>query len=142
LKHSEEYFCCSKKGLLEECYPSLRLNIWCYPTLRVLTISCVQYFGEWFGVLLVRLRVITEVIFADLFRNLTIGIIYFSLSKEWNNFLVHFAFFLKGKKGVAHFRLNYETLCSEFSENNWIFQFLSEKYPIEKKTSVETKLRK
>jgi hypothetical protein len=30
----------------------LRNNIWCYPTSRVLTISCIQYFGEWFGLLL------------------------------------------------------------------------------------------
>jgi hypothetical protein len=41
------------QALFEECYPSLRINIWCYPTSRVLTISCVQYFGEWFGLFLV-----------------------------------------------------------------------------------------
>jgi hypothetical protein len=40
------------QALLEECYPSLRINIWCYPTSSFLTISCVQYFGEWFGLFL------------------------------------------------------------------------------------------
>ena len=38
------------QALFEEFCPSLRINIWCYPTSRVFSISCVQYFGEWFGV--------------------------------------------------------------------------------------------
>jgi hypothetical protein len=38
------------QALVEECYLSLRINIWCYPTSRVFSISCVQYFSEWFGV--------------------------------------------------------------------------------------------
>jgi hypothetical protein len=33
-KHSEEYCECIKH-YLKECYPSLRINIWCYPTSRV-----------------------------------------------------------------------------------------------------------
>jgi hypothetical protein len=32
-----------KQVLLEECIPSIRNNIWCYPTSRVLSISCVEY---------------------------------------------------------------------------------------------------
>jgi hypothetical protein len=52
--------------------------------------------------------------------------------------LVIFAELFLRKKGVAHFRLRYETFCSEFSEINWIFGFLSEKYPISKKKSAET----
>jgi hypothetical protein len=39
----EVYCDCNKQGLLEECYPSLRINIWCYPTSMVLTISSVGY---------------------------------------------------------------------------------------------------
>jgi hypothetical protein len=46
---------------------SLRINIWCYPTTRILTISCVEYFAEWFGVFLLRLRVLTEFIFSYIF---------------------------------------------------------------------------
>jgi hypothetical protein len=43
MKHSEEYCHCNKKVLLEECIHSIRNNIWCYPTSRVFSISCVQY---------------------------------------------------------------------------------------------------
>jgi hypothetical protein len=37
--------------------------------------------------------------------------------------------------GVTHFRTNSETFHSEFAENNWIFEFLLEKYPISKNTN-------
>jgi hypothetical protein len=47
--------------------------------------------------------------------------------------LVQFAYFLKGKNGVGHFRLYSENFYLEFVETNWIFEFLSEKYPISKK---------
>ena len=43
MKDSEEYGYCNKQVLLEECIPSTRNNIWCYPTLRVFSITCVQY---------------------------------------------------------------------------------------------------
>jgi hypothetical protein len=39
------------QAFLEECYPSLRINIWCYPTSRV-SLFLVFIFGEWFGLFL------------------------------------------------------------------------------------------
>jgi hypothetical protein len=45
---------------------------------------------------------------------------------------------------VTYFRSSSETFCSEFVENNWIFDFLSENYPISKKNrpkrSLESKV--
>jgi hypothetical protein len=50
-----------KQGLLEEFYPSIRINIWCCPTLRVLDISCVHVMvnGLWFmlGIIEVYLQI-------------------------------------------------------------------------------------
>jgi hypothetical protein len=50
MKHSEEYRHCNKQVLLEECIPFLRNNIWCDPTSRVFSISCVHVMvnGLWF----------------------------------------------------------------------------------------------
>ena len=50
MKHSEEYCHCNKQVLLEECIPSLRNNIWCYPTSRVFSIFLCSCYGEWFMV--------------------------------------------------------------------------------------------
>jgi hypothetical protein len=41
-----------KQVFLEKFYPSIMINIWCYPTSRVFSTSCVQYCGEWFWCLL------------------------------------------------------------------------------------------
>jgi hypothetical protein len=46
--------------------------------------------------------------------------------------------FLGKKKRAAHFRFRYEALRDEFGKTNWVFEFLSEKYPISKKKSAET----
>jgi hypothetical protein len=51
-------------------------------------------------------------------------------------------FFLGKKKRVAHFRFRYEVLGAEFGKKNWLFEFLSEKYPISKKKSAETEFGK
>jgi hypothetical protein len=84
--------------LLEECYPSLRINIWCYPTSRVLTISCVQYLvnGLWFifGLFEISLQI--------WYMYLTIGFRALSLAKEGDNFLFLFLqIFSKKKKKRA-----------------------------------------
>jgi hypothetical protein len=42
-------------------------------------------------------------------------------------------FFLGKKKRAAHFRFRYKYLQAEFGKTNWVFEFLSEKYPISKK---------
>jgi hypothetical protein len=76
----------SKQVLLEECIPSIMNNIWCYPTSRVLTISCVQYFGE-------RFEFIYEVIFSYLQRNIIFGNKALSLAKERKKFFVLFVDF-------------------------------------------------
>jgi hypothetical protein len=55
-------------------------------------------------------------------------------------FLVIFVDLFLDKKGVAHFRLSYTNLCYEFVETNWIFSFLSEKYPISKKNRPKRSL--
>jgi hypothetical protein len=94
--------------LLEEFYPSIRINIWCYPTSRVFSISCVEYCGEWFGLFLV----ISEVYLQIWYRYTTFGIRALSLGKEGKKFLVIFAELFLRKKGATHFRLRYETLCS------------------------------
>jgi hypothetical protein len=46
--------------------------------------------------------------------------------------------FLGKKKRAAHFRFIYEALRAEFGKKNWVFEFLSEKYPISKNKSAET----
>jgi hypothetical protein len=38
---------------------------------------------------------------------------------------------------VVHFRLNFENLCIEFVETNWIFEFLLEKHPISKTSRLK-----
>jgi hypothetical protein len=42
-------------------------------------------------------------------------------------------FFLGEKKRAAHFRFRSKVLRAEFGKTNWVFEFLSEKYPISKK---------
>jgi hypothetical protein len=69
---------------------------------------------------------------------LTIGIRALSLAKEGKKFLLFLQKFSREKKRVAHFRFIYEALRAEFGKTNWVFEFLSEKYPISKKKSVET----
>jgi hypothetical protein len=61
MNHSEEHGHSNNQVFLEECIYSIRNNILCYPTSRVLTISCVQYFGEWFGFFLLILWVYFEI---------------------------------------------------------------------------------
>jgi hypothetical protein len=51
-------------------------------------------------------------------------------------------FFLGKKKRAAHFRLRFKVLRAEFGKTNWVFEFLSEKYPISKKKSAETEFGK
>jgi hypothetical protein len=51
-------------------------------------------------------------------------------------------FFLGKKKRVTHFRLIFKVLRDEFGKKNWVFEFLSEKYPISKKKSAETEFGK
>jgi hypothetical protein len=51
-------------------------------------------------------------------------------------------FFLGKKKRAAHFRFRYKVLRAEFGKKNWVFEFLSEKYPISKKKSAETEFGK
>jgi hypothetical protein len=74
---------------------------------------------------------IIEVYLQIWYRYLTIGIRALSLAKEGKNFFSLFAeFFLGKKKRAAHFRFIYEALRAEFGKKNWVFEFLSEKYPI------------
>jgi hypothetical protein len=51
-------------------------------------------------------------------------------------------FFLGKKKRATHFRFRYKVLRAEFGKTNWVFEFLSEKYPISKNKSAETEFRK
>jgi hypothetical protein len=51
-------------------------------------------------------------------------------------------FFLGKKKRAAHFRFISKVLRAEFVKKNWVFEFLSEKYPISKKKSAETEFGK
>jgi hypothetical protein len=51
-------------------------------------------------------------------------------------------FFLGKKNRAMHFRFIYEYLQAEFGETNWVFEFLSEKYPISKNKSVEMEFGK
>jgi hypothetical protein len=51
-------------------------------------------------------------------------------------------FFLGKKKRAAHFRFRSKVLRAEFGKKNWVFEFLSEKYPISKKKSAETEFGK
>jgi hypothetical protein len=52
-------------------------------------------------------------------------------------------FFLGKKKRAAHFRFRSKVLIAEFGKKNWVFEFLSEKYPIsKKKKSAETEFGK
>jgi hypothetical protein len=46
--------------------------------------------------------------------------------------------FSREEKEGGHFRLRYEALRDEFGKKNWVFEFLSEKYPISKNKSAET----
>jgi hypothetical protein len=76
------------------------------------------------------------------YRCLTIGIRAISLAKEGKIcFLFLQNFFLGKKKRAAHFRFIYKVLRAEFGEKNWVFEFLSENYPISKKKSAETEFR-
>jgi hypothetical protein len=63
---------------------------------------------------------------------LTIGIRALSFSKEGNKFWGHFAYFSKEKRGQHISNSFLKASSSEFAENNWIFEFLLEKYPISK----------
>jgi hypothetical protein len=49
-------------------------------------------------------------------------------------------FFLGKKKRAAHFKLKYESLEDKFGKTNWVFEFLSEKYPIKKKNHLKWSL--
>ena len=51
-------------------------------------------------------------------------------------------FFLGKKKRVAYFRFRYKVLKDEFGKKNWVFEFLSEKYPISKKQSAKMEFGK
>jgi hypothetical protein len=51
-------------------------------------------------------------------------------------------FFIGKKKRVAHFRFRSEALRVEFGKKNWVFEFLSKKYPISKKKSTEPEFGK
>jgi hypothetical protein len=42
------------------------------------------------------------------------------------------------QKGDTHIRLNSDIFLEQFTKTNWIFEFLSGKYPISKKQSSET----
>jgi hypothetical protein len=78
--------------------------------------------------------VIIEVYLQIWFRYLTIGIRALSLAKEGKIcFLFLQNFFLGKKKRAAHFRFRSKVLRAEFGKTNWVFEFLSEKYPISKK---------
>jgi hypothetical protein len=79
--------------------------------------------------------VILEVYLQIWYRYLTIGIRALSLAKEGKIcfLFLQFFFFLGKKKRAAHFRFKYKVLRDEFGKKNWVFEFLSEKYPISKK---------
>jgi hypothetical protein len=46
------------------------------------------------------------------------------------------------KKRVVHIRLHSDILLAKFSETNWLFEFLSRKYPISKNKSSEIEFGK
>ena len=48
-------------------------------------------------------------------------------------FSMHNAYISRDKKGAVHVRLHYDIFGEIFVETNWIFEFLSRKYPISKK---------
>jgi hypothetical protein len=86
--------------------------------------------------------VIYEVYLQIWFRYLTIGIRALSLAKEGKIcFLFLQNFFLGKKKRAAHFKFRSKVLQAEFRKTNWIFEFLSEKYPISKKTISRNRVR-
>jgi hypothetical protein len=64
-----------------------------------LSISCVQYFGEWFGFFLLILWVYFEIYLQIYSRYLTIGIRALSLAKEGENFWLFLQIFSKEKRG-------------------------------------------
>jgi hypothetical protein len=89
------------------------------------------------------LLVISEVYLQIYYMYLTIGIRALSLAKEEKIcFLFLQNVFLGKKKRAAHFRFIYKVLQAEFGKTNWVFEFLSEKYPISKKKSAETEFGK
>jgi hypothetical protein len=67
---------------------------------------------------------------------------HFPWPKKGRFFSLFAEFFLGKKKRAAHFRFRYEALRDEFGKTNWVFEFLSEKYPISKKKSAETEFGK
>jgi hypothetical protein len=86
---------------------------------------------------------IIEVYFQIWYRYLTIGIRVLSLAKEGKNVFSLFAeFFLRKKKRAAHFRFISEALRDEIGKTNWVFELLSEKYPISKKQSTKMEFGK
>jgi len=85
---------------------------------------------------------IIEVYLQIWYRYLTIGIRALSLAKEGKICFLFAEFFLGKKKRAAHFRFRYKVLRAEFVKKNWVFEFLSEKYPISKKKSAETEFGK
>jgi hypothetical protein len=64
------------------------------------------------------------------------------LAKEGKICFLFAEFFLGKKKRAAHFRFRSKVLQAEFVKTNWVFEFLSEKYPISKKNSAETEFGK
>jgi hypothetical protein len=52
------------------------------------------------------------------------------LGQRRGEFFGSFCRFFLGKKRAAHFRFRSEKKLAEFGQKNWIFEFLSEKYPI------------
>jgi hypothetical protein len=86
------------------------------PYLKGFLYFLCSIFGEWFGLFLI-LRVISEVYLQIYYWYITFGIRALSLAKEGKKFLVHFCrFFLKEKKGAAHFRLSSETFAQNLQK--------------------------
>jgi hypothetical protein len=88
-------------------------------------------YGEWF---MVYSWLFMKYIFRSGIWFLTIGIRALSLAKEGKIcFLFVQKIFFWKKKRATHFRFRYKILRDEFGKTNWVFEFLSEKYPISKK---------